>query len=58
MPQLRPWMIDTMGIKIEEISEAAEKIDLDKIPKPIMNEDFMQELSKTNMEVSIDPMDR
>nr|CAB3220651.1 alkyldihydroxyacetonephosphate synthase, peroxisomal-like [Phallusia mammillata] len=58
MPQLRPWMTETIGIEVDETSESIKNIDLSKIPKPIVNEEFTNELSKTGMEISTDPMDR
>uniref|UniRef100_H2Y724 Alkylglycerone-phosphate synthase n=1 Tax=Ciona savignyi TaxID=51511 RepID=H2Y724_CIOSA len=47
LPELRPWMESTMGIHIEQKSKAVSEIDPSKLPKPILNEGFMQEMHQT-----------
>ncbi|XP_076806546.1 alkyldihydroxyacetonephosphate synthase, peroxisomal-like [Clavelina lepadiformis] len=57
MPHLRPWM-EEMGLNIDEMAKSEPKINTENVPKPTLNEDFIDELNKIEMEISTDPVDR
>ena len=58
LPLLRPWMMEAMGIDVTQTSFSVESIDLKKIPTPILNEKFCDEMHAVGIELSHKPMDR
>ena len=58
LPHLKPWMIEVMGIDLNEKSYSVPNIDTDKVPKPVLNNEFMEVIHNIGMELSIDPIDR
>lgn len=58
LPHLRTWMEDVLGLNLKEKSDSVPRIDVDKVPKPILNNEFMEVIQNTGMELSTDPIDR
>lgn len=51
-------MEDVLGLNLKEKSDSVPRIDVDKVPKPILNNEFMEVIQNTGMELSTDPIDR
>ncbi|KAL5009841.1 hypothetical protein ScPMuIL_012146 [Solemya velum] len=58
LPQLRDWMIATVGISLDHKSPAQTEITAADIPTPIRNEEFLAELRRTPISFSDDCQDR
>jgi len=47
-----------MGLNIDETVESVPKLDFDKVPKPILNDEFVDAIHDVGMELSTETMDR
>ena len=47
-----------MGLKLDEKDAPVGAINVDKVPKPIVNSEFLEVLHNTGIEASTDPTDR
>jgi len=58
LPSLRKWMTENIGIELDQTSFSVKKIDTSKVPEPIVNENFKDDMFKASIEFSTDPVDR
>ena len=58
LPFLKDWFIATMGSSLERQSRSQPEMTVDQIPKPIINENFVLDIKKTQISYSDDPQDR
>jgi len=58
LPVLRDWFLGIIGASLDRKSPAQPEMPLDKIPKAIINESFLNELKQTQITFSDDPHDR
>ena len=58
MPLLKDWMMETIGIELEETSFSVDHIDVSKVPEPIINEEFQEDMQKEDIEFTVNPLDR
>ncbi len=58
LPLLRDWFTTLMNVGEDRLSLSQPEMTADKIPKPIINEAFMQRLRQTSIDTSEDPQDR
>ena len=58
LPEFRPWMEATMGLDLDETEQAVPKLNLEKVPKPTLNKEFVEAVHNIGMELSTDAMDR
>ena len=58
MPNLKDWMCATVGISLDHKTPAQPEMTAADIPVPIINENFLIDLKKTNIQNTDDPQDR
>lgn len=58
LPLLRPWMVEAMGIDVNQNSFSVESVDLKTLPSPILNDAFCEDMHASNIELSQKPIDR
>lgn len=58
LPLLVDWFTQTMGASIDRKTPAQPEITADKLPKAIINEEFLNEFKQTQIVFSDDPQDR
>ena len=58
LPEFRPWMEAVLGLSLDETVQSVPQLEADKVPKPILNNDFVDAVHNIGMELSSDTMDR